>query len=109
MNGTLVVNTTLTLNNDIIIEGDLLLDGNLILNQATVTINGCPQINGSLTIGLTPQNVQEIQSSGQTTYDALSYSSVCDVNQFNNVGLLNQDQRKHLVIVEAMRISYCSK
>ncbi len=92
VNGTIIVNSTLTLENDVIIDGDLVLDGELVLDESTITITGCPDISGSLTIGLTPENIQEIETNGQTTFDALFYNSVCDVNEFNSVGILNEDQ-----------------
>lgn len=94
VNSTLTVNDTVSFNEDVIIVGDLVVTSGteVQLNSgATITVLGCPQINGSLAVNLTPEEIEELNNSGVLNRTALIYDIACvDESQFNQVAIKNQ-------------------
>ena len=93
MNSTLTVNDTTSFNESVVIVGDFIVSSGTELqlsSGSTITVLGCPQINGSIALELTQGEIDELNENGSLNRTALVYDATCsDGAEFNQVVIKN--------------------
>lgn len=98
MNSTLTVNGTVAFNESVVIVGDfIVVNGTEVtLNSgSTITVLGCPQIDGSLALELTQEEINDLIEDGTLNRTALVNEATCaDGTEFNQVVIKNSQGKQ---------------
>lgn len=96
MNSTLTVNDTTSFYESVVIVGDFIVSSGTevqLSSGSTITVLGCPQINGSLALELTQEEIDELNENGSLNRTALVYDVTCsDGAEFNQVVIKNSQE-----------------
>jgi hypothetical protein len=82
IDGSLITTTSITLDG-VIVTGNLTLAGDLTVNSGVINVQGCAFVNGSLTLNLTPEEIDAITQNGTITRSLIQYNALCDDSTVN--------------------------
>jgi hypothetical protein len=98
VNSTLTVNDTTSFYESVVIVGDFIVSSGTevqLSSGSTITVLGCPQINGSLALELTQEEIDELNENGSLNRTALVYDVTCSEGaEFNQVVIKNSQGKE---------------